>query len=49
MHHSWAGGNAACEGTKELRGTVGLATEVETVTVGTPVVAGVVAACTAYA
>lgn len=42
MHHSWTGGKGACEGTNALRGTVGLATEVETVRVGTPVVAGMV-------
>lgn len=44
MHHGWTGGRAACEGTKSLRGTVGLATEVEMVRVGTPVVVGVVSA-----
>lgn len=42
MHHDWTGGMAAWAGTNALRGTVGLATEVETVTVGTPVVAGAV-------
>ena len=44
MHHGWTGGKAACEGTKALRGAVGLATEVEMVRVGNPVVAEVVAA-----
>ena len=44
MHHGWTGGKAAWEGTKALRGTVGLGTDVEIVTVGIPVVARVVAA-----
>jgi len=44
MHHNWTGGKAAREGTKALRGAVGLATEVEIVRVGNPVVTKVVAA-----
>ena len=38
-HHGWVGGSATCEGTAFVRGTVGLATEVESVIDGAPVLA----------
>ena len=41
MHHGWVGGRGYCEGNNAPRGTVGLATGDEYVTVGIPVVVGV--------
>jgi hypothetical protein len=37
MHQSWVGGSGACAGRVALSDALGLATEVEMVSVGTPV------------